>query len=151
MGGVDSRCIGQQLQRAGRIARQSGVGRLAAQFVRRAGNEPVEKGPHLAFRQRTGKFVDRFAIDEGLDTGDTAHAVACRELLVLVRIDLGEQELAVVFGREFFQDGLQLLARAAPGCPEIDHHRAMLRFFEDALRKVGEADVESMFGHGTSA
>ena len=139
------RRVGQQFQSTGDVPCHARICRLYAQLIGHARHESIQKGAHFPFRKRTGKFIDLFAIDEGLDAGNAAYAVTRSKLLVVVGVDLGQQELAIIFSGKLLQEGLQRFAGTTPRRPEIDHHRAMLRFLENLLLKIGKTDIECVF------
>src|SRR5690606_1274810 len=66
--------------------------------------------------------------EHGRDRADLERA---RDLRLLLGIDLGQQEGAVVVGRELFQDRPQRLARTAPFGPEVDQDRHLQRLLQD--------------------
>src|SRR5690606_29422024 len=75
----------------------------------------------------------------------------CRgQLLLLVHVDLGQLERAVVFAGELFQDRAQGLAGAAPFGPEVDQHGRRGRLLEDVGLEIGGGGVEDV-GWGLAA
>ena len=102
---------------------------------------------HLRFRQRADELVHQLAVDTAFTAGMPRTPICGGELLVLVGVDLGERELARVFGRQLLQDGLERTARRAPRRPEIDDDRRGLRAFEHDLAEVGGVDVDGMRAH----
>ena len=110
----------------------------------------LEELAHLAFRQRAGEAVDDLAVLDQEHGRDRADLERRAELRLLVDIDLGQLERAVVVGGEFLQDRAELLARPAPLGPEIDQHRGLHRFLQHfGLEAVG-GGVEDMGLGGAS-
>ena len=106
-----------------------------------------EEFAQLRFRQGAGKAVDQLPVLDQHHGRDRADLERGGELLLLVDIDLGQQERAVVIGGEFFQDRPELLARPAPFGPEIDQHRHLQRFLDDVgFERIGGGVEDVGFG-----
>ena len=95
--------------------------------------QPLEEGGDLALRQRPHEAVGRLAVDEGDHGRDRLDAHLAGDRGVLVDIHLDELDLALGRFDGLFEDGRELLARAAPRRPEIDQHRLALGFLDDVL------------------
>jgi len=67
------------------------------------------------------EYLARLARSEGAAEPEAL----ARELLLLVGIDLGEDDLALELPRQLADDGLHLLARPAPFRPEVDKDRPL--------------------------
>ena len=65
----------------------------------------------------------RLAADEGIDRRHRLDAQLLGQLRVLVDVDLDQPDLALGRAHQLLEHRRQLLARAAPGRPEIDQHR----------------------------
>jgi hypothetical protein len=65
--------------------------------------------------------------------------------LVVVGVELGDGDLAVVVFGELFHDGGDALAGAAPGGPGVDDDVGVLL---DELGEVGVRDVDGLRGRG---
>ena len=112
----------------------------------------LEELAQLPFRQRAREAVHQLPVLDQDHGRDRADLEGRGELLLLVDIDLGQSERAVVFRGQFFQDRAELLAGPAPLGPEIDQDRGFQRFLQDiGLEAVGGGveDVEGV-GHGGS-
>src|SRR6478672_1077199 len=66
--------------------------------------------------------VDQLAAPKHAEGRDPHDPVADGDLLVLVRVELADLDLARELGRELLDDGLHHLARRTPVRVEIDHH-----------------------------
>jgi hypothetical protein len=75
----------------------------------------VQKGLDLALGQGAHEAVHRLAADQQHAGRDAADAEGRGQLLFLVGIDLDQLEAAAVIGLDFFEDGTDHLAGAAPG------------------------------------
>src|SRR5579864_4839586 len=71
---------------------------------------------------------------EDQQRGNAAHAITLRGCRAAVHVHLSDLYFALICGRHFVHHGRQHLARAAPGCPEIDHD--WLIAFKDLLVKI---------------
>ncbi len=71
------------------------------------------------FGHHADELLGDLAIFEKEHRGDGADAVIGGDGVVVVDVDLGDLNLAGHLGGEFFEDGRDGFARAAPGCPEI--------------------------------
>src|SRR3989344_5601737 len=76
---------------------------------------------------------------------DAADAIFRRSLGVLVDVELGDLELAVVFPGNFFEHRRNHLAWAAPLRPVVDQHRAIgLEYF---LLKTVVSNIDDSLTH----
>ena len=73
----------------------------------------------------TDLFIDDLTLVKQLHRRQALDPEVPREFLLLVCIDLGDLELTVEFGSEFFQDGCYRKAGLAPIGPEIHQHRLL--------------------------
>ena len=121
-----------------RVERRGGFDRRRRLPRRRRGFDAVvrEEFAQLRFRQRAGEAVDQLPVLDQHHRRDRADLERGGELLLLVDVDLGQQERAVVVGRELFQDRAELLARPAPVRPEIDEHRHLQRLLQHPCSKL---------------
>src|SRR5439155_19324455 len=83
---------------------------------------------------------DAGAIAEGLHRRDALDAERLRDCRCFVHVQLGEDERAVVLGRQTLQDRPDDAAGPAPGSPEVDDDGDLLRALEDLA-------LEVTFGH----
>ena len=125
--------------------------RGAAQLLARRRNQAVDEGAYAALGQRAGKFVRQLAVDKRLDVGDAAHAETRGQLRMLVGIDLGQQESALVFAGQLLQDGFQHPARGTPRRPKIDQHRHFLRRLQHVALEGYGSGIKQMSVHGGSS
>ena len=65
---------------------------------------------------------------------------------VIVDVDLGEDELARILAGEPLEDGPQVLARAAPGRPEIDHDGNLMGTIDDGGDEIRVDDIDDESG-----
>ncbi len=97
--------------------------------------EAVDELANLAFRYRTHEAVGGTAADEGDDSRDRLDAELACDRRMVVDVHLHELDAALSFVDHLFQDRRQLLARTAPGRPEIDKHGLIARLLDDVLRE----------------
>src|SRR5262245_40787299 len=110
------------------------VRKLREQELRRGwSGQPLEKLLDDRRRHRAGELVHDLAVPEGLHVRDPAHAVALGELLVRVRVDLGEDDGTAARLDRVLEDRGQHLARAAPVGPEVDDDRDARGAFDHVL------------------
>ena len=81
----------------------------------------------LAFRLGAHEAVDRLPLVEGEHGRNRLDAELLRDLRVLVDVDLDQRHLAAGVSDRLLQNRRELLAGAAPGRPEVDDHRRLLR------------------------
>src|SRR6185437_9473524 len=134
---------------------------VSAEFLRRLSDEEVtrvgwvgtlgreglvDQRGQLSLAHRTDLGCLHLAALEDHQGRDTADAIGARSLLVLVGVDLGDLQLALVGLRDVVQQRRDGLARAAPLSPEIHQHRGV------GLQHLGfefiVADVGDMLAHG---
>ena len=107
----------------------------------------------------THEAVHRLAVLEGNDGGNRLDPQLPRNLRVLINVHLDQLHLAASGLYGLLQHGRELLARPAPGRPEIDEHRLRHRFRHDVLPEcrrrcirnegvTGAASRERIKGHG---
>ena len=97
---------------------------------------PLEERDHLGFGQRAHETVDRLAVGERDHRRDRLDSHLAGNFRMLVDIHLGELDLALGRLHRLFQDRGELLARSAPGRPEIDQHRLALGFLDHVLEEA---------------
>ena len=73
----------------------------------------------VGFAQCAGLLVDHMALLHDHERGDGLHVGCVGEFLVLVDVDLAEEDVGVLV-RHLVEDRAERLARAAPGCEEIE-------------------------------
>ena len=122
-GGEDFRRAGEIALGQRRLAAGEDVGDIVAAARRR--DELVDDRLDLGFGLRAHEAVDRLAVDEGIDGGQRLDAELLGDGGVLVRVHLGEADLALGRAHHLLDDGGELAAGAAPGRPEIDQHGAV--------------------------
>ena len=96
------------------------------QRVAAAGQRPdeaLDEAAHLAFRQRADEAIDRLAAVEGDHRRNRLDAELAGNLGMVVDVHLDQRHLALGVGDRFLQHRRELLARPAPGRPEIHQHR----------------------------
>ena len=113
----------------------------------------VERILELAFGAVVGEVGDRLAAVNGINRRDRLDAKLRRDHLVLLDIDLGELDaLGRIFVRNFVQDRRELLARAAPFRPEIEHderaHRRLDHVAVEPLDRLAFGFAEAKGRHG---
>ena len=81
-----------------------------------------------------------------MTVGKTLDAIRHRQVLLVVGVDLGEQDIAAVLFDELLEDRRQGPARSAPGGPEVDHHGGFARLLQDLRLEVLLGRVEHMLG-----
>src|SRR5580704_9418690 len=73
------------------------------------------------------QLFDHLAALEHQQRGDAGHFIAHGSGAVGVHVHLANLDLALKLGGEFFHDGRDGAAGAAPGCPEV-HQHGLIRF-----------------------
>jgi hypothetical protein len=135
---------GLELERAAEVL-------LAARGHQRVGlrgQQRVEELGDDGGRLRADELRGHAAGAERLDGRNALDAEGGGQARVRVRVHLGEGELAVALAHGGLQQGRQLAAGAAPGGPEVDHHRELARARDDVLLEGGLGGVED---HGFQA
>src|SRR5665811_390696 len=69
-----------------------------------------------------------------------------RDLRVLVDIELHQRDRALGRAHGLLQDRRELLARAAPRCPEINQDRPLARSLDDVAHEIGGGAVLDQIG-----
>ena len=95
--------------------------------------------------------VHRLAVLEGIDCRDRLDTKLLRHRRVLVDIHLHELHGAPRRLHRVFEHGRQLLAGAAPGCPEIDDDRHLARCLDHVAGKGLCRRVHNEAGRGFRA
>jgi len=118
----------------------------------------VDEGLDLAVGNGALEAVDRLAVDEGVDGRDRLHPQLARIGRVGVDVDLDHLHRPLGGAHGLLQRGAERPARAAPGRPEVDDDRLMLRGLDhvgheggvravlDQVGRVGQGRVGE--GHG---
>ncbi len=129
--------VGRGLRRPARQARD----RLVDQC-----QQLVKPRPDLGLGNRAGELTDDPATDDRLDRGDPLDAGGLGKLRVRVHIDLREHPAPAVGLGQPLEYGAELLARAAPRRPEIDHHRGLQRPLQDLglERRLGDVQDDGL-------
>ena len=70
-------------------------------------------------RKSAGVTEDQDTFAEDHQSRDRCDLQCCRDVLVGIGIDLAENDVGVLL-RDGLEDGAELTARAAPGCPEVN-------------------------------
>ncbi|MCY1358405.1 hypothetical protein D9M69_449410 [compost metagenome] len=137
--------------RGNRVGKQ-GLGAVAVagggQFLRLgqrrpglARRQPAQELAQPRLRQHAGELVHGLSVGDRHDMGDAAHAEMRGQFLVLVDIDLDQFPAAFSFRLQPFQHRAQRAARAAPGRPEIDQHRRLVRGVDHFGLEILQVDV----------
>ena len=113
--------------------------------------QAVDEGADLAFRLGANEAVHGLAIDETVDGGNGLHPHLGREVLVFIHVDLDQPHQPAGLGHQLFDQRPQLLARAAPGGPEIDDYRSPGRRFDHIDRETGGVAFLDQGAAGPSA
>ena len=104
--------LGPAAQELSRAARLAPSGRRALLFAVAEAEHPLD----VALRQRAERLGLRLAVFEQDHQGDRLHAVAVRQLPLVVNVDL--DDLQPVLVRDPIEDGGDAVARGAPLGPE---------------------------------
>ena len=113
---------------------------------------PLDEGHDLALRQRAHEAVGRLAVDEGDHRRDRLDAHLARDGRMVVDVHLDQLDLALGGLDDLFQDRGELLARAAPGRPEVDQHRLALRLLDHVLHEaLGGGLLDETLGAAAAA
>src|SRR4051794_26041650 len=91
--------------------------------VMRSSRYPVELCFEVSFAAEADDLVSDFAVLENQEGGNGADAVLSGEPLELIDVQLGDLDLAIVFGSEVIQNRRNHFTRAAPFRPKIDENR----------------------------
>jgi hypothetical protein len=106
----------------------------------------VQELADLLGRQGPHETVDRLAAGEHHAKGDGAHAEGLAELAgdlgLFVAVELGEDEATAVLGLQLLQHRAELLARAAPGGPDVEQHRGVHAGGQQIGLEILERDVD---------
>jgi hypothetical protein len=124
------------------VAQTTLFGALSAGLLVQIGNKVLQIATSLVFDT---SLVGLGEEDQG---GVAAHAVLGREFLVLVRIDLGDDNMRVrlVDGGQFVVDGSEALAVTAPRGVELNEH--ILGAVEHDLVEVLRSQNNNIGGRG---
>src|ERR1041385_4909789 len=85
-------------------------------------SDAVELGLEVALAAQADDLIGHFAALENQESWDGADAVLSSQALEVVDVELGDLDLAIVFGGELVQDGGDHFAGTAPFGPEVDQH-----------------------------
>ena len=96
----------------------------------------------VGFRLRTGKAVNRLAIDKSVDGRHRLHPHLLRDLLVVVDIHPHHPDFAAAGADDLFQNRAKLLAGAAPGCPELYDGGCRFRALDHLGHEIVHRDVD---------
>ena len=127
---------------ASRRGSSASSGAVAGARDRAAGGGAHQLGdelPRLLLRDRAGELGDQLALPDRLDRGDALDPQALRECGVGVDVDLGQHPGAAALRGEALQHRGELLARAAPLGPQVEHDRHL----EGAVEHLG---LEGLLG-----
>ena len=145
VGGIGRQCIGHFLQCGlGVASRQQGLRFVDFRFSRHlvaSRQVLVEEFAQLAFGLSPCETVHGLAFNHQHASGNGANAKHAGQLLLLIRVDLGQLEAAFVGDFQLFQNRAQRLAGAAPGRPEVHQHRHLGRGGYDFGFKILDGDV----------
>ena len=97
---------------------------FASSSSAREGTRPSKKLLDFRLRHGADEFVDHLAVAEGLDRRDALDAVARRQRLVGVGVDLGQQDLAAALGLRRLQRRASAAGRARTTRPRSRPRRA---------------------------
>jgi len=112
-----------------------------------AGHEAVEEALDLGGRERADELVDDPPVLERLHGGDALDLERAGDVLVRVRVELGEDDVALAGGGRLLQRRPEHAARSAPLGPEVDDDGDGLRALEDLLLEVLLGDIDD--GHAS--
>jgi len=91
------------------------------QGVSFGGEERLNKSLDRLRRLSANELGDDLAVLERLDGGNPLDAERACKLLIAVRVDLGQLDLATLLGDGALKDRPQLTARSTPLSPEINN------------------------------
>src|SRR5690606_21199683 len=146
---AQARDLGVRIQRRG-------LGRRFLDRLARLDAVVLQELAPLALGQRALEAVEDLPVLDQEHGRDRTDLEGAGDLRLLLGIDLGQQEGAVVFAGELLEDRPEGLARAAPFGPEIDQDRHLQRLLQHfgfeacggGVEDVGRADFG---GHGRAA
>ena len=130
-----------------RVVRGERLG-LARGPLRRRGDELLEERPNLRIGDGAGEFGHDLTVAERLHGGDALDAVLGRRSRVLIRVELGEEDVIAERGGDALDGGAEHTAGAAPRRPEIDNDDAGVGRGEDVAGKGGVGHIEDGRGGG---
>src|SRR5882672_8975981 len=96
----------------------------------------VKLGLEVLLALQANDLIHDLAVLEEQQRGDGVDAVLDGEILMVVDVDLGDLDLAIVLGGEFVQHRRELFAGPAPFGPEIDED-GPVRFDDFLIEAVG--------------
>jgi hypothetical protein len=99
---------------------------------------------HGRLRLRTGERLDRLPAGDGHHHGDRLHPEKLGDARVRVDVDLREHPGPAGRLGQPLQHRGQLLARATPLGPEVDHHRDLHRALDHLGLKGGLGDIDDV-------
>ena len=102
----------------------------------------LDKLLHAGFRLRTGKAVNRLAIDKSIDCRHGLHPHLLCDLLIIINIHPHHADLAAAGANNLFQNRAELLAGAAPGGPELHDGGRCFRTFNHLGHEVVHRDID---------
>ena len=105
-------------------------------------DEPCDELPHHRGRLGADELVDHGAVAERLHGRDALHAVALRQRRVAIDVDLDELDVAARVRDGLLEVRRQLVARPAPGRPEVHHDRMLGRAVEHRLVEARNVCVD---------
>jgi hypothetical protein len=82
-------------------------------------SDPIEAGFEIAFASQPDDLIGDLSLVKQKKRRDRADAVLGGHALVVVDVDLADLDAAIVFIREFVEDGRDHFARTAPLGPKI--------------------------------
>ncbi len=92
-----------------------------------SGDRRVEVAQEITLGAHTDETVDHFAITENMQRGYRADVVLGGKFGMSVDIDFRDDGATFAFGGDFVERWLHHAAGAAPGRPEIDDDRLLVR------------------------
>ena len=106
----------------------------------------VQEGADLGLGQGPDEAVHRLAALEHHAERDRAHTEGLAQLAgdlgLVVAVELGQLEAAGVGGLQAVEHRAELLARAAPGCPDVEQHRLLHRALDQFGFEILEGDID---------
>ena len=98
--------------------------------------QTFEERRDLALRQGAHEAVRGLAVDKRDHRRDRLDAHLAGDRRMVVDVHLDEFHLALGGLHDLLEDRRELLARTAPGRPEVDQHRLALRLLDDVLHEA---------------